>query len=216
MTLEIWLVFVVTEGLLALTPGPAVLLVVGNGMKAGAVMSRYSAAGILFTNACYFTLSALGLGAALLASEVVFTAVRWLGVVYLVYLGLKMIWLAQAEGDEDTARSSASAVPLARPKSKWQTFSQGVALQAGNPKAVLFFVALLPQFIVTESAVLPQFLILGITSIVLEAIILVIYGWLAAQAGSQFKQPQARLWQERLSGVMLMMAAIGLALAAKD
>jgi threonine/homoserine/homoserine lactone efflux protein len=210
MTFHIWLVFVVTEGLLSLTPGPAVLLVVGNGMKAGAAMSRWSAAGILFTNACYFTLSALGLGAALLAAESVFTAVRWLGVAYLVYLGLKMIWSAKDEVAGDTA------VSPTHPKSNWQTFSQGVALQAGNPKAILFFVALLPQFIVTATSVLPQFLILGLTSIVLEAIILVVYGLLAAKAGSQFQRPRARLWQERLSGGMLMTAAIGLSLVGQS
>jgi threonine/homoserine/homoserine lactone efflux protein len=209
MTFNIWLVFVITEGLLALTPGPAVLLVVGNGMKAGAVMSRYSAAGVLFTNICYFALSAVGLGATLLAAEAVFTVVRWLGVGYLVYLGLKMIWTAKEEVAEDTA------VAISQPKSKWQTFSQGVALQAGNPKAVLFFVALLPQFIVTDSAVLPQFLLLGITSTIMEGIILVVYGLLAAKAGSQFKRPHARLWQERLSGAMLVTAAVGLSLVSE-
>jgi len=128
----------------------------------------------------------------------------------LVYLGLKMIWSAKDDVVAETA------VTPVHPKSPWQTFSQGVALQAGNPKAILFFVALLPQFIVTETSVLPQFLILGLTSIILEAIILVVYGLLAAKAGSQFKRPRARLWQERLSGAMLVTAAIGLSLVTRD
>jgi threonine/homoserine/homoserine lactone efflux protein len=206
MTFQLWFVFAITELLLSLTPGPAVLLVVSTGMKSGAALSRCSAAGILFTNACYFTLSALGLGAALLASQTIFAIVRWLGVVYLVYLGVKLIWHAKDVIELDTLPT------IAAKKTKWQTFTQGVALQAGNPKAILFFVALLPQFVVTETAVAPQFFLLGVTSIVQEAIVLVIYGILAAKASRQIKRPHMRILQEQLSGVMLVAAAVGLSL----
>jgi threonine/homoserine/homoserine lactone efflux protein len=200
MTFHIWLVFMMTEFLLSLSPGPAVLLVLSHGLRRGARASRQAALGILFTNACYFTLSALGLGALLLASGRVFTAVKWLGILYLVYLGVKM--LIHADGPPGAA---AETTP---PKTQ-SSFWQGVALQAGNPKAILFFVALLPQFITPQQPVLPQFALLGTSSIVMELGILFAYGYLAERASAFFTTPRAHLLQERLSGSFLIAAAVG-------
>ena len=203
MTVQIWLVFMMTEFLLSLSPGPAVLLVLSHGLRRGAQSSRRAALGILFTNACYFTLSALGLGALLLASGRVFTAVKWLGALYLVYLGLKMIIQAGHPVEEVHTQQS--------PTKRNSAFWQGVALQAGNPKAILFFVALLPQFIVPQQPVLPQFALLGISSIVMELGILFTYGYLAERASAIFTTPRARIFQERLSGSILIAAAVGIA-----
>lgn len=203
MTVQIWLVFMMTEFLLSLSPGPAVLLVLSHGLRRGAQASRQAALGILFTNACYFTLSAMGLGALLLASGKVFTAVKWLGALYLIYLGLKMIFHADHLVGEASTEHSHTKMKSA--------FWQGVALQAGNPKAILFFVALLPQFIVPQQPVLPQFALLGISSIVMELGILFTYGHLAERASVIFTTPRARILQERISGSFLIAAAVGIA-----
>ena len=205
MAFEVWLVFVVTEFLLSLVPGPAVLLVVGNGLRFGARRSNWNALGILFTNACYFALSALGLGALLLASRGMFTAVKWLGVLYLVYIGLHLIHEGNKGGETAVSAPAIHRTP-------WQHFVQGALLQAGNPKAILFFVALLPQFVSLETAVASQFLILGLSSIIVEAFVLFCYGTIAERASQLLIHERAIRWQNWLSGVLLIVAAVGLAL----
>ncbi|HEX8907420.1 MAG TPA: LysE family transporter, partial [Longimicrobiaceae bacterium] len=88
MTWQRWAVFMAMEIVLSLTPGPAVLFVVAQGLRYGAVRSLWANLGILSGNAFYFALSATGLGALLLASHDLFAAVRWAGAAYLVWLGI--------------------------------------------------------------------------------------------------------------------------------
>ena len=179
--------------------------VVGNGLRFGARRSNWNALGILFTNACYFALSALGLGALLLASRGMFTAVKWLGVLYLVYIGLHLIHEGNKGGETAVSAPAIHRTP-------WQHFVQGALLQAGNPKAILFFVALLPQFVSLETAVASQFLILGLSSIIVEAFVLFCYGTIAERASQLLIHERAIRWQNWLSGVLLIVAAVGLAL----
>src|SRR5262249_25270954 len=91
MTFKLLLIFAVTELLLSMTPGPAVLLVISQGMKFNARSSIRGAAGILTGNAIYFALSAVGLGTLLVASASLFQIIKWLGAAYLVFIGIKML-----------------------------------------------------------------------------------------------------------------------------
>jgi homoserine/homoserine lactone efflux protein len=139
LSVSSWVFFSGTEALLCLTPGPAVLFVISYGLSRGGRASLWANAGILAGNAFYFALSALGLGALLLASHEVFTVIKYAGAVYLVYLGVRTIRGAGlALRADDVPRATADG---------WQTLTRGFALQAANPKALIFFVALLPQFI---------------------------------------------------------------------
>lgn len=91
MSIRLLFLFAVTEFLLCLTPGPAVLLVVSQGLKNGFKSSRKGILGILVGNAIYFVLSALGLGALLMSSATLFQAIKWAGAAYLVFIGLRML-----------------------------------------------------------------------------------------------------------------------------
>ena len=91
VSLEVWALFVVTESILCLTPGPAVLLVVAQALGRGAAASVWATLGILTGNALYFALSATGVGALLLASYELFALVRWLGAAYLIWLGVRAL-----------------------------------------------------------------------------------------------------------------------------
>ena len=91
MTLRTWAMFAVTELLLCFSPGPAVLFVIGSALRHGAPASLRSNLGILSGNALYFALSAAGLGALLTASYTLFTALKWLGAAYLLWLGVQLL-----------------------------------------------------------------------------------------------------------------------------
>jgi homoserine/homoserine lactone efflux protein len=208
VSLSTWLFFSGTEAILCLTPGPAVLFVVACGLAHGGRASLWANAGILAGNAFYFLLSALGLGALLLASSELFTAIKYLGAAYLVYLGIRTIFTAGVGRD---ARADANT-----DANGWQTLIRGFALQAANPKALVFFVALLPQFIDARRAIGRQVLILGLTSVVIEFFVLAAYGHLAARAAAAMaRQPRFVTVTNRVSGGMLIAAGAGIAFSAE-
>ena len=195
MTWTTWWIFVCTETVLCLTPGPAVLFILSSALKAGARKSIFSNLGILSANTVYFALSATGIGALLLSSKL-FLAVKWIGAAYLVVYGSRLIF-----SKEDAVQELA----VVDPKSH-HLFFNGFMLQISNPKAILFFSALLPQFLNPHAAVVPQIVILGATSVVIEFSILLGYGI----AGSAITPRYAR-WTNRVAGGLLIGAGAGLA-----
>ena len=198
-----WWIFVATEGVLSLTPGPAVLYVLSSALRAGARKSVASSLGILAANVVYFVLSATGLGALLLASYNLFFAVKWIGAAYLIFLGLRAL-LGHAN-----VLDAATDSPIGKRASR--LFVDGFILQVSNPKALIFFTALLPQFINPRRAVAPQVAILGVTSVVLEFFILFGYGIAAGRAAVLARQPRYATWTNRLAGALLIGAGAGLA-----
>jgi threonine/homoserine/homoserine lactone efflux protein len=203
MSLEILAMFAVTELFLSLSPGPAVLLVVSQGMKYGYASSARGAAGILTGNAIYFALSALGLGAILLASKNLFVAIKWIGIAYLIYVGIKMLFTRGAF--EQTAQ------PQIAPKPGMRLFMQGLITQLSNPKAIIFFAALLPQFVSAQGNVFEQFMLLGVVSIAVECPVLLAYGWLAERGQQLLPKRKLAGLPDRIAGVCLIGVGIGLA-----
>jgi homoserine/homoserine lactone efflux protein len=198
MTLATWWIFVVTEIVLCLTPGPAVLCVLSSALKAGSRRAVASVIGILTANTAYFALSATGVGV-LLASSKLFQGVKWAGAAFLVYLGLRLMF----------------SRPLARqrieePRSH-HLFFQGFMLQISNPKAVIFFAAFLPQFLHPGAPVVPQVAILAVTSVVIEFAILSGYAMAAGRAAMFAIEPRYAKWTSRIAGGLLMAAGAGLA-----
>ena len=199
MSLEAWGLFVLTETVLCLTPGPAVLFVVSQALSRGRAAAAAGAVGILGANVLYFALSATGLGAMLLASYELFALVRWLGAAYLVWLGVRA-FVGRA------APRSPDATPATGVRTTW---ANGFVLQAANPKALLFFVALLPQFIDPAGHVASQVLVLGITSVMIELIVLVAYGAAAGRFHGLAVHPRFARPADRVAGTMLVTAGVG-------
>ena len=192
-----------TEAVLSLTPGPAVLYVLSQAVRRGSGKSVWASWGILSANALYFTLSATSLGAVIVASYKLFFLIKWLGAGYLVYLGLRTFF----------TKTSVVALPesSADPRSGARILRDGFFLQAANPKAILFFTAILPQFIDTRHNVALQILLLGISSILVEFVILFGYGHLAGRALSTARSPRFEKLTNRIAGSLLIGAGIGLA-----
>jgi homoserine/homoserine lactone efflux protein len=206
VTLQTWLAFFLTETALCFVPGPAVLYVVGQAMRHGAPRALAANAGILSGNAVYFVLSGLGLAALVAAAAPLFVAVKWAGVAYLAWLGLRELHAALRGGATLTA---AKAAPTG-----WRMWRQGLLLQLANPKAILFFTALLPQFVDAREPIAAQIAILGITTAVTEFIVLNIYGVLAARGGTALAtRPRLARVTQAAAGTCLLGAGAGLALA---
>lgn|ERR1043166_178256 len=207
MSAKLLLVFVLTEFLLCLTPGPAVLLVVSQAMRTGFRQSLNGVAGIVVGNTVYFCLSALGLGAFLLASTTLFEVIRWLGIAYLILTGIRMLFARRNASNLDAS----TVLEASAKESAMKLFGQGVVTQLANPKAIAFFTALLPQFIQPGGKVIEQFVVLGMISIAVEFPVLTAYGWLSARGSGLVPESFAGL-QGRISGGFLIGAGVGLAL----
>jgi threonine/homoserine/homoserine lactone efflux protein len=203
MTWQLWLLFVTTEAVLSISPGPAVLYVLSQAIRRGPAKSVWASWGILSANAMYFILSATSLGAVIVASYKLFFLIKWIGAAYLVYLGLSSFF------------GKSSVLPLPEEKSDTRSgpriLRDGFLLQSANPKAILFFTAILPQFIDAHHNVAFQILILGVSSIVVEFIILFTYGQLAGRALTTARSPRFEKITNRVAGSLLICAGVGLA-----
>ena len=201
MDFDAWLAFCLTETLLCFTPGPAVLLVVSVSVARGRRAGMDSALGVLVANTLYFALSAAGIGAALVASHELFLAIKWVGAGYLVWLGTRMLL---------SRKKPSGTAPLPPPNSRNRSFLRGFVVQGANPKALVFFTALLPQFVDPGASIAPQVLILGISSVAIEIVALAVYAVCAARlrhaAGAGLAEPL-----ERVGGAFLVAAGARLA-----
>lgn len=177
MTLSTWLLFMMTELALSLAPGPAVFYAVSQSIRGSVRRALPAAAGTVSGNALYFALSATSLGALIAASAKFFAIMKWAGAGYLIYLGIKSLMAARSGG-----RVELTDIRPERGREGGRIFVGAFTLQLANPKALLFFLALLPQFIDPARAIAPQMIVMAASSIVPEFCILVGYGWLANRA----------------------------------
>jgi threonine/homoserine/homoserine lactone efflux protein len=193
-----WL-YVLTEIALSLAPGPAVMLVIAYGLTQGARRSVPASLGILSANGVYFALSATGLGALLVTSKAFFNAVRWAGAAYLAALALRTIF----------GRPSPLTVsnPDLRSGSWRAIYLSGLTLQLANPKTLIFFVAILPQFVDPTLPIGVQMLWLAAGSVIPEFFILLGYGYLASRAARAAADARFARATERIAGALVLGAA---------
>jgi homoserine/homoserine lactone efflux protein len=175
----------------SLLPGPAVLQVSAQAFRGGLGAAAMAILGILTGNLIYFVITMLGFGALIVTSATAFTILRIGGAAYLVGLGAYTIW--RAKGTKAARTSS-------RP------FRQALLTQLGNPKAILFLGAFLPQFLDPHKALTPQYAEMLLIAMPVEGLILGGYGALAAH-GARLMGGVDSLWRDRISGAVFI--AIG-------
>ena len=161
MTFDLWLVYVLAAIGLSLTPGPNGLLSLTHGVRFGAARAMFTVLGGVAGFMVLVAASLAGLGALLAASETAFTVAKWIGAAYLVYLGIRL-WKAPPP------RVSIAAESFAEEASVSRLFAQGFLVAVSNPKALIFFAAFLPQFMVPGASYWLQLLVLGGTFAVVE------------------------------------------------
>jgi len=153
MTIETWLAFAAASAVLLVIPGPTILLVISYALGRGMRTALPVAVGVALGDFTAMTLSMLGVGALLAASSLLFTALKWAGAAYLIWLGLKKIFgrAEQVDGDGNLARHS-----------HVRLFRDGFIVNLLNPKTALFFLAFLPQFVEPErGSLVSQIIFLG-------------------------------------------------------
>lgn len=203
MTFKTWLLFLLMETTLSLSPGPAVFYVVSQGIRGGMRRGLPAVTGIITANAIYFALSATSLGAVIAASGQFFTIVKWAGAAYLIYLGIMAL---RSANTSESVELVSDKTPV--DQKRRHTFIGALTLQLANPKALLFFLALLPQFVDPQSSIVFQMSILAATSMIPEFFILLGYAWLAHRAAHASAKlgvtSNMNRWLARIEGLGLL------------
>lgn len=195
--------FAILEVLLCVIPGPAVLLALATALRRGPRAGFAAVGGVVTGNTIYFVLSGAGVAALLRASYTAFTVLKYAGAAYLAYLGIRALFAREA--DVPDARADARRIDLGR------AFRAGVVTQLSNPKALVFFVAVVPQFIDVHAPVAIQ---IGVLTLVSQAIEFGVLGTYVATAARVRRTSVARrtsLWIERIGGAALLAIAAGIA-----
>ncbi len=199
MPLDLWLAFVAASTVLLLIPGPTVLLVLSYALSKGRSVAVASALGVAFGDLVAMSASLLGLGALVLASATLFTALKWVGAVYLVYLGVRLIRSAPAGG---------LSVPHAHGITAPRVFMHTAAVTALNPKSIAFFIAFVPQFLRAEAPLIPQFALLIATFVGLAALNAMAYALAADRLRRVIARPAILAWMTRAGGSALVVMGV--------
>jgi threonine/homoserine/homoserine lactone efflux protein len=209
MTLANWLLYFAAVLVLTVTPGPTVLLCISTAVQGGVKPALVSALGTTAAIVGLMLLSMAGLGTVLAASESLFTALKWLGGAYLAYLGLRSLLSKEADliVPEGPVAGALGAAGARGGVALWPLFRRGLLVGASNPKALLFFGALFPQFIDPAAPHAPQFLVMGLTFVVLELFWLFVYASTAARAKQWLQKPRRALAFNRATGAVFLWAA---------
>ena len=201
-----WLVFFLAALALNLSPGPDLLFVLSRTLSGGRRVGVASACGVCSGALVHVAAAALGLSAILATSALAFAVVKYVGAVYLLYLGIQA--LRSAGGTQ----LSVKPVPRA---SAWQAYRQGILVDILNPKAAIFFMAFLPQFVRPDQGpVALQLLGLGVLVVLVAIVVECSLVLLAARATSALRgNRRLSQWLDRVLGSMLIGLAIRLGLA---
>jgi homoserine/homoserine lactone efflux protein len=202
MHISNWLIFCSVALLATFSPGPAVLLAISNSVAKGPrralICSLGNALGLFVVSG----VTMAGMGVVLATSASAFTILKIAGAGYLIYLGIKQ-WRNQTN-----AFSTENASPA--PNAGWRLFGQGVSVALTNPKAILFFSALFPQFLTQDAPLFEQFVVLTITFSVCALISHTFYALLAHNLRSQFESPRRARLFNRVSGGLFVLLGLSL------
>lgn len=202
MTLSAYLLFLPACFAINMAFGPNNLLSVTNGAKHGVSPAVIAASGRLVAFAVMIAIAGLGMGAVLVASELAFDVIKYIGAAYLVWIGVRLL-----RAPAPTAQVQAHEVA---PPSMRALVRQEFTVAAGNPKAILVFTAFFPQFVV-PGAYASSYLLLGLTFLVFELVAIALYALLGARMRRLANGSRAIRWFNRVSGSM--MVGFGLILA---
>lgn len=203
MTSGVLLAFVAVAFIGSATPGPTVLMALANGTRFGLRRSLWGMLGAVLSDLVLIGTVAIGLGALLAASEFWFMVLKWVGVVYLAFLGLQML---RSRGSLDVAGQT-DASDAGTPRT---LFLKSFLVAVTNPKGYLFFSAFLPQFVDPTMPQLPQYAVLALILALIDLVVMASYASLGVQAMKLLTR-RGLVWLDRICGRALLALAGSLA-----
>lgn len=195
------LTFALAALLTVAMPGPTSLLAFSNGARHGLRDAGFGIAGAVLSDLVLIAAVSAGLGVLLSTSQLLFSAVKWLGVAYLGYIGLRLLFSRATPAE-------ASTVQVTEVR---RLFSRSFLVAVTNPKGYLFFTALLPQFIDSAAPVLPQYLLLAACFSLIDLAVLLAYAAAGRRCAGRFG-PRLIARMDRLCGGVFLALAGGLAM----
>ncbi|SEJ66685.1 LysE family transporter [Pseudomonas sp. NFR16] len=200
MSLETWLAFFAACWVISLSPGAGAIASMSSGLQYGFWRGYWNALGLQLALIVQIAVIAAGLGAVLATSALAFTLIKWFGVAYLVYLGVKQ-WRALPGDLSDDSAIRPIGKPLA-------LVARGFLVNISNPKALVFMLAILPQFIDTHLSLMPQYLTIMATMVSVDLVVMAGYTGLASKVLRLLKTPkQQRRMNRTFAGLFVSAAA---------
>lgn len=197
--MEVWIPFALASTLILIIPGPTIILVISQAVAHGRRSVIPLVAGVIFGDFTAMTLSLLGLGALLSASAALFSVFKWIGAIYLIYLGIKL-WKLNPEND--------ATQYIAENTSARALFKSSFIVTALNPKSIAFFVAFLPQFIDPLKPAVSQLTLFGGTFLAMATLNAALYAIFAGQLSEHIKKRKIRKGFNRCGGTALIGSGI--------
>ncbi|MBY7838739.1 homoserine/homoserine lactone efflux protein [Vibrio fluvialis] len=194
MDTHVWLAYVATAIVFSLAPGSGTVNSISNGLSYGTRKSLASIAGLQIGLAIHIMLVGAGIGALVAQSALAFAIIKWVGAVYLVWLGIQK-WRDRSSLVADAATQTLSAGTLLR---------KAVLINLTNPKSIVFLVALFPQFLEPARDQMTQLLVLGITTVTIDSFVMLGYTSLASQMGRFIRSDRIMRKINRVFGSMFM------------
>lgn len=202
MRWELWLAFVGASVAISVSPGAGAVQSMATGLSHGLRRGWWSVAGLQIGLMTQLAVVAIGLGAAVSRSLVAFTVIKWIGVLYLVYLAVRQ-WRATAVDLEVGSAGDSGRLSL---------LVRGALVNLTNPKGLVFLLAVLPQFVVPTEPLLPQYLAIGSTMLVVDVLVMGAYTGLAARLLKVLRTPSQQTALNRTMSGLFAAAAVGLSL----
>ena len=198
MTLETWLTFFTAAWLISLSPGPGAIASMTTGLNHGWKKGLWNILGLQAGIAILVALIAAGIGAIVASSLLIFNIIKWLGAIYLIWIGIQ-----QWRQSPDVATIQEGQILS---NTGWAIFRRACLINVSNPKGIVFLLAVLPQFINPHSPQLIQYVICGATLIFTDFVVMNGYTYFAAKVLQLLKEPAQIKWSNRFFGGMFILA----------
>lgn len=205
MTLDWWLTYLLTTSILSLSPGSGAINTMSTGISHGYRGAVASIAGLQLGLSIHIVLVGIGLGALISQSLLAFELLKWFGAAYLIWLGICQ-WRSAGAID---LNALASSMPRRR------LFKRAILVNLTNPKSIVFLAALFPQFIIPHQPQAAQYVVLGVTTVVVDIIVMIGYAALATRIAGWVKAPKQMQLLNRIFGSLFMLVGVLLASARK-
>lgn len=208
MAWQVWLAFFGAAILISVSPGAGAIQSMATGLTHGVRRGYWNILGLEIGLMLQLAMVAVGLGAAVANSMLAFHIIKWIGVAYLIYLAIRQ-WRTATLDLRDQVGKSADGSRLAM-------VVRGFLVNATNPKGLVFFLAVLPQFVVPTAPLLPQYLAIGVTMILVDLVVMGLYTGLAARLLQWLHTPRQQTVLNRVFSGLFAAAAVVLSLVRRS